>query len=145
MLQPLIELYTRDLDNVIKDISAYQNEEDLWKLDGDIKNSAGNLSLHLSGNLLHFIGHQLGGSDYVRDRENEFNAKGTPRKELIEELEMAKSEISRVLSSINASVLQTKVEGFRLDITWEGFLLHLYNHLGYHSGQINYHRRLLAV
>lgn len=143
MVHALNQLFARDIDTVIKELNAYNNESDLWKIGGDIKNSAGNLSLHLSGNLLHFIGHQLGGSDYVRDRENEFNARNTPRKELIEELELAKSEINRVLSSLDESVLQTKVEGFRLDFTWEQFLLHLYSHFSYHAGQINYHRRLL--
>ena len=29
-------------------------------------------------------------------------------------------------------------------VTTEYFLMHLLSHLGYHTGQINYHRRLLT-
>lgn len=144
MVHALNELFARDIDNVIKELNAYENEADLWKLGGEIKNTAGNLALHLSGNLLHFIGHMLGGSDYVRDRPNEFGAKGTPRSQMIEELERAKNEIERVLPSVTKEKLQEKPDGIPYDFTWETFLMHLYGHFSYHAGQINYHRRLLA-
>jgi hypothetical protein len=40
-----------------------------------ISNSAGNLCLHLIGNLNHFIGATLGNTGYVRNREQEFSSK----------------------------------------------------------------------
>lgn len=144
MVISLTTLFSRDIDNVIKEINAYEDESDLWKVAGDVKNSAGNLALHLSGNLRHFIGHLLGQSDYVRDRENEFNASGVARQELIAELEKAKSEIEKVLPGLSEEILSQKPTGIPYDFTWETFLIHLYSHFSYHAGQINYHRRLLT-
>ena len=42
------------------------NEESLWKVSGEIKNPAGNLCLHLCGNLQHYIGAILGHTSYVQ-------------------------------------------------------------------------------
>src|SRR4051812_26911639 len=44
-------------------------------------NSFGNLVLHLSGNLNHFVGAQIGGTGYVRDREREFTEPNVPPKD----------------------------------------------------------------
>ena len=52
----LAELYERDLDKLRTEIASYENEPDLWKTDEGISNSAGNLCLHLTGNLKHFFG-----------------------------------------------------------------------------------------
>ncbi len=144
MTSELAQLYARDLDNVVKDLEVYSNEEDIWKIGGEIKNSAGNLGLHIAGNLLHFIGHVIGGSDYVRDRPHEFGAKDVPRSEIVNQISQAKSEILRVLPTLTDEQLAAPIENIPYDLTTGGFILHLYNHLGYHAGQVNYHRRLLA-
>jgi len=63
MLQSILsELYERDLNKLKTEIEQYPDEADLWKKSGEIPNSGGNLSLHLCGNLRHFIGLVLGGS-----------------------------------------------------------------------------------
>ncbi len=80
----LRSLYQRDLNKLKMEIGAYQNEENLWKTDKNISNSAGNLCLHLIGNLNHFIGTHLGNTGYVRQRELEFSLKDIPKTELIE-------------------------------------------------------------
>ena len=61
--------------------------EAIWKIDKKILNSAGNLSLHLVGNINHFIGSILGHSGYVRNRELEFSLKNIPKTELILQIE----------------------------------------------------------
>lgn len=55
----LQSLFIRDLTKLKTEIEAYQNEETIWKTDKNISNSAGNLCLHLVGNLNHFIGLSL--------------------------------------------------------------------------------------
>ncbi|MGB5288816.1 MAG: hypothetical protein WBN42_10030, partial [Ignavibacteriaceae bacterium] len=67
MTEILIQLFKRDLEKLKSEISFFKDEENLWKISGDIKNSAGNLCLHLCGNLQHFIGAVLGNSDYIRN------------------------------------------------------------------------------
>ena len=145
MTESLNQLYQRDLDKLTQEINLYENEADLWKLSGDINNTAGNLALHLVGNLQHFIGAIMGDTAYVRDRENEFNAKNTPREEILSEIETTKKVIDQVLPTLTEEMLASATsDKIPFDVTNEQFLLHLYGHLGYHLGQINYHRRLIG-
>lgn len=75
----LIALFERDLKRVIKELELYHNEADLWRIEKDIANSAGNLVLHLLGNLNTYIGKEIGQTGYVRNRELEFSMKDVPR------------------------------------------------------------------
>ncbi len=79
MLESLAKLYDRDLQKLRNEIDVYENEADLWIIKSEINNSAGNLCLHLIGNLNHYIGHQLGETDYVRNRPLEFSDKNVPK------------------------------------------------------------------
>lgn len=144
MTHELANLFVRDLDKVIQDLRAYEDETDLWKVQGTIKNPAGNLALHIAGNLRHFIGMMLGGSDYQRDRPYEFEASNVPLDELVKEIDLAKKDISEVLPNLSAEKLTSSMANIPYELTVGGFLLHLYNHLGYHAGQLNYHRRMLS-
>ncbi len=143
LTQHLIHLYQRELTNVKEEIAAYKSEDALWITSDGINNSAGNLSLHISGNLQHFFGTILGGTDYERDRDFEFSGK-VSRQELLDDLEAAEKAITDTLAVITEEQLSElfPVKAFG-DVTTEWFILHLYGHLTYHLGQINYHRRLL--
>lgn len=145
--ESLKSLYDRDLNKLKTEIEAYQNEENLWKLDKNISNSAGNLCLHLIGNLNHFIGAQLGNTGYVRHRELEFSLKDIPRTELIEKIEATIKMIDSVLPQLNEEDLKKEYPliVFEDTMTTDYFLIHLIAHLDYHLGQINYHRRLLDI
>ena len=72
----VVQLFERDLGRLEKEILAYKDETKLWVKDGDISNSAGNLVLHMTGNLRHFIGAVLGQMDFERDRASEFVIEG---------------------------------------------------------------------
>ena len=82
--QSLSQIFTRDLTKLKGELSAYTNEADLWKVTDGISNSAGNLTLHLLGNLNHFMGATLGNTGYVRNRDAEFALKDVPREQLLE-------------------------------------------------------------
>jgi uncharacterized damage-inducible protein DinB len=145
--QDLIDLFQRDLKKLIAELEAYPDEAGLWTKAGEIKNSAGNLALHLIGNLNQFIGVDLGGTDFKRDREAEFNSSGMARAEIIKQLEATITTIETVVGSLTNAQLEAKFpkEVLGHAMTTQGFLLHLYGHLNYHLGQVNYHRRLLHV
>lgn len=140
------ELLERDLNRLSTEIEAYSNEANLWLIDKEITNSAGNLTLHLCGNLQHFIGGIIGKSGYERDREFEFNGKDVPREELLNSIKETKRIIKQTLQRIPESTLNypypIRVFGDK-DMSTVFFLMHLQGHLNYHLGQINYHRRLL--
>lgn len=140
-------LFTRDLNKLKSEIESYQNEETIWKIDKNILNSAGNLTLHLVGNINHFIGAILGNSGYVRNRELEFSLKNVPRAELIEKVERTLEVVASTLDTLTSEDMEKEypLEALGYKMTTEYFLIHLFGHLSYHLGQINYHRRLLDV
>lgn len=145
MLESLVKLYDRDLQNLRNEIEAYGNEADLWLIKSEISNSGGNLCLHLIGNLNHYIGHQLGGTDYVRNRPLEFSDKDVPKAILIEKIEATRAMLKQILPSISDETLAKNhtEEFYGGNDNNEFFLIHLLSHLNYHLGQINYHRRLI--
>lgn len=147
IIESLRSLYNRDLNKLKAEIEAYQHEENLWKTDKSISNSAGNLCLHLVGNLSHFIGAQLGNTGYVRHRELEFSLKDIPKAELIEKIEATTIIVDSVLSQLPEADLRKEypLVVFEDKMTTDFFLIHLIAHLDYHLGQINYHRRLLDI
>lgn len=142
----LIEIFDRDLNKLITEINLYKDEERLWIIKDGIGNSAGNLCLHLIGNLNHFIGAILGNTGYVREREKEFSLKNIPHKELIQSIENTITVVKESLSKLTATDFEKlfPLEVFGKPLTTGFMLLHLTTHLAYHLGQINYHRRLLA-
>ncbi|WET48072.1 DinB family protein [Chryseobacterium indologenes] len=147
IIESLKTLYSRDLNKLKEEIEAYQKEETLWITDKNISNSAGNLCLHLVGNLNHFIGAQLGNTGYVRERDLEFSLKNVPRAELIEKVEATEIMINTVLSQLTEEDLKKEYSRIPSEdkMSTTHFLIHLIAHLDYHLGQINYHRRLLDI
>ena len=146
-IQVLKQLFQRDLNKLKQEISAYQSEQQLWVVEKNIPNSAGNLCLHLVGNLKHFIGKVLGGTDFVRDRPSEFALKDIPKAVLIKQVEETIVVVDAALDKLTEEDLEKEypemVFGEKMSTGY--FLTHLAMHLGYHLGQVNYHRRLLDV
>ena len=142
----LKELYERDLNKLREEIALYTSDDDLWKIEGEILNPAGNLCLHLSGNLKHFFGAVLGNSGYVRDRDAEFAKKNVPRSEMLADIDVTKNIVLSTLAELTEKDLDKPypIEVFGHPMTTGFFLTHLATHLNWHLGQINYHRRLLA-
>jgi len=145
MKQALIELYGRDILKLRDEISAYKDEKAVWVTEGEISNSAGNLCLHLIGNLNHFIGAQLGNSGYVRKREEEFTLKNIPLQELLAGIDKTKEIVLNTLEAMDEKAFELDFPEKRNGVTHRNdfMLLHLLAHLNYHLGQVNYHRRLL--
>ncbi|WP_053970352.1 DUF1572 family protein [Mangrovimonas sp. ST2L15] len=145
VIESLKELYNRDLNKLKKEIELYKNDTTLWKIENSIKNSGGNLCLHIIGNLKTYIGNGLAQIDYVRQRDLEFSSRFVERKELYEKIDETIQIVGQGLSKITDEQL---TETFPI-IIWENktemafTIIHLHSHLNYHLGQINYHRRIL--
>ncbi len=145
LIATLQEIFKRDLLKLITEIESYKDETYLWAVDRSVTNSAGNLCLHLIGNLNYFIGAEFGKTGYVRDRPLEFSDKDVPREILIQKINDTISVVENSLSKITDDQLQQEypIIVFTEKMSNEYFLIHLATHLSYHLGQINYHRRLL--
>lgn len=141
----LRRLFKRDLNKLKKEISSYQNEATIWKVDKQINNSAGNICLHLIGNLNWFIGAQLGNTEYIRKRDLEFSQKNIPVAEMLDEIDKIIIMVDNTLDALKEEALQEiyPINVFKEEISTELFLVHLTTHLTYHLGQINFHRRLV--
>jgi DinB superfamily len=65
----------------IRELATPLSENQFWQKPFPFGNSFGHLVLHLTGNLNYYIGAQIAGTDYVRDREREFADLKPPAKE----------------------------------------------------------------
>lgn len=145
IVETLKTLFVRDLNRLYNEIQLYKNEAAIWKTEKHIANSAGNLCLHLIGNLNTYIGKEIGQTGYMRNRENEFSLKDIPRAQLLDQVNKTIKMVSDSLDKIIDTELENEYPILVFDEkTSTGFLLvHLTTHLTYHLGQINYHRRLI--
>ena len=147
LIETLRSIFNRDLLRLKTEIDLYKDESKIWLVEENIANSAGNLCLHLIGNLSTYIGAEFGKTNYVRNRELEFSLKNISKKELIEKIESTILVIDMSLQNITVEELKNENEILVFDkkATLEFLLVHLTTHLTYHLGQINYHRRLLDI
>ncbi len=147
LTETLASIFQRDLSKLYNEIEQYKSEDKLWVIERSIANSAGNLCLHLVGNLKTYIGAELGGFAYVRNRELEFSLKNVPKAELLAMVAETRTIVDETLRKLPANTLQEEYPMFVFaeKTSTEFFLVHLAAHLSYHLGQINYHRRLLDV
>ncbi|OBX19318.1 uncharacterized protein DUF1572 [Gelidibacter algens] len=145
LIESYRKLYSRELKKLKIEIELYKDEDNLWIRDKEIANSAGNLCLHLIGNLSHFIGHVLGKTDYVRNRELEFITDDTSREYMIYRIKELVEIVDNTLKTLNNDELQRDypISKFESTESIEFLLVHALMHLNYHVGQINYHRRFL--
>ncbi|MBC5838883.1 DUF1572 family protein [Flavobacterium muglaense] len=144
-LTTLQTLFNRDLNRLKVEIELYQNDAQIWAVDKQVSNSAGNLCLHLVGNLNAYIGSALGKTDYIRNRPLEFSLKNIATSDLLLQIDSTISTITTTLNSLTEEDLQKEypIIVFEQKTSTEFMLIHLTTHLAYHLGQINYHRRLL--
>jgi hypothetical protein len=147
LIETLKLLFERDLNKLKSEIELYKNEQRIWYIEKGIPNSAGNLCLHLVGNLNTFIGAQIGKTNYVRNREQEFSLKDISRADLVRKIEETIAVVNTSLGMLRDEELQNDfpIIVFEKKTSTEYMLIHLATHLGYHLGQVNYHRRLLDV
>ncbi|MDF2516288.1 MAG: DinB superfamily protein [Sphingobacterium sp.] len=147
LIKTLKALFYRDLNRLKTEIESYSREENIWIVDQGIANSAGNLCLHLIGNLQTYIGVEIGKTDYVRNRVAEFSLRDIPRSVLLAGIDDTISVVDQALDTLKEDDLAViyPILVFEEKTTTEYLLVHLTTHLTYHLGQINYHRRLLDI
>ena len=146
MLQSItLSRYELNLTTLRNEVNAYKNEENLWKVEGEINNSAGNLVVHVLGSLRGFLGAVMGGTGYVRNRDAEFTVKGVSRDELLKEIDITWEEIKSTINQVSDEDLAKiyHIPGTEYKYPGAALLVGFLEHLVYHIGQINYHRRLL--
>lgn len=120
------------------------SEEEIWKKRNRSSNSVGNLMLHLCGNISQYIISSLGGNPDLRERDKEFSVSGNMNKtDLLSSLEEVIDQSSEIIASADEQeyLRVREVQGFSL--SGLGVVLHVVEHLSYHTGQIAYWTKLL--
>jgi uncharacterized damage-inducible protein DinB len=131
------------LRDAIRDAAAPLSEAEFWAKTVQPGNSVGHLVQHLTGNLNHFVGAQLGHTGYVRDREREFTGTYAPAKaETLRLLDLAVSMFRQVVSGLTPEQLAAAHPEPRLGNVVNA-LVHLVAHFAIHRGQISYIVRLV--
>lgn len=138
-------MFVKYLNQLKDEVKAYPDDGSLWKLSGDIKNTPGNLCLHICGNLKHNIGAVLGKTGFVRKRDLEFSRKNVSKEELLKEVDSTIEMISPVINKLTDDDLKKPFpdDSFSQGGTTGEIILRVGMHLGYHLGQVNYHRRAI--
>lgn len=142
----LERILVRDIRGLMRELEAYPADAAVWQSAAGVTNSGGTLALHVAGNVQYFIGAVLNSSGFVRDRDAEFASRGLPRAKLLAELEAAVAAVEQTLPGLTDAQLEAEypvpVAGRR--VRTSDMLVHLAAHLGYHLGQVDYHRRFVT-
>ena len=146
-LNHIRDILTRDIEAVGKEVQATP-DADLWRTLPGIHNSVGTIAVHLCGNLRHFIGQEIGGDGYQRQRAAEFSGTPWPREELMAEIERTRNAVDEVLAYLDPERLGEPMSNpppHHAGRSIGFFLMQLSCHLSRHTGQANYLRRMLAA
>ena len=139
-------MIARELETFARELELCESDSVVWATRPGVTNSLGTLTLHICGNLQHFIGRVLGQTSYVRDREHEFSARDIPRQDLLELVETARGIVQTVMPTVTDAQLEQEypeaVRGVRM-LTGV-FLTHLVAHTAMHLGQAGYVRRIVS-
>jgi uncharacterized damage-inducible protein DinB len=132
--QRLIELqYVPKIERCLEHL----NEESIWWRPNPQVNSVGNLILHLSGNIRHWVVSGIAGEISQRNRDAEFSPNVKMfRDELVSTLRLAISDSKNVIMSLDPVDLLEKrmIRGRNVTIFYA--LMHVTEHFGMHTGQI---------
>ena len=141
----LTDFYERDIRKLIEEVNSFSNEENLWRTKGSIKNSSGNLVLHIIGGMNYLIGATLAQTGYVRNRDQEFIIKGVERKVLVAQLGELIPMITETVNALTQEDMEAEYPLFfdKPKASTSYVLTQLLLHLNYHLGQVNYLRRIL--
>ncbi len=134
---------TKEYLQKIEDCLSILSDNDIWWRAHETNNSIGNLILHLSGNIREWIFHHLGGNEFVRNRDKEFDERNhIPKADLIRHLQNSIADVDSVLEVFPTGNLRNlyTIQGY--SVTGLEAILHITEHFSYHIGQIVYITKL---
>ena len=146
MTTELAAIFRRDLTKLLQEVQGFPDDDSIWLTPAGMNNSPGNLVLHLEGNLREYIGRQIGGLPYQRIRPIEFSSTGLPKEQLKARLVELREAIPAVIGGLSSEQFQKEYpeQVLEIPLATEEFLIHLYGHLNWHLGELDYLRRALS-
>lgn len=119
-------------------------DEQVWWRPNEESNSVGNILLHLTGSINHFLNFKVGGIDYARDRAAEFaERRSIPRDELMAMFEEMVARAERTFEGLTPESLEApSPEPKMYSIVLED-LIGVATHIANHAGQIVWIAKML--
>lgn len=144
MLDTLKSRITRIIPRQISECVEQLNDEQLWWRPNEEANSVGNLVLHLSGSIRHYLSREIAGVEFKRDRASEFAERGPlPKSDLLSIWNEAVQEVSRVLDGFDPSrFVQTTSEPQYVPTMFD-LIYNVSIHMATHAGQIVWVTKML--
>jgi len=124
------------------------SDDQLWRRPFPYGNSVGHLLLHLTGNLSYYIGTEIAGTGYVRDRPREFaDPARRPRAEVVRDFDAAVAMVIATLAAQReddwrAPYSAVGAEGVSDRLT---MFVRCAAHADHHAGQMIYLCKQLAA
>jgi hypothetical protein len=134
---------TKVLPAQIRSCVEKLNEEQLWWRPNEQSNSVGNLVLHVSGGVMHYLCHLVGGFEYQRDRENEFATKSMSKDQLLALFDEMVDKAEKTFANLDVNQLTNSSTVPRFYSTIFEDLFGIAIHIAAHTGQIVYVTKLL--
>ena len=122
--------------------------DQLWRRPYPYGNSLGHLLLHLTGNLSYYIGTQVAGTGYVRNRPLEFtDASGRTKEDVLRDFDHAVELVLATLAAQGDADWRTPYEGVGAEDIHDrfGMFLRCAAHADHHLGQMIYLCKQLAL
>jgi uncharacterized damage-inducible protein DinB len=120
------------------------DDQQIWWRPNDKSNSVGNLVLHLSGSLNHYLNRNVGGLEYNRDRDAEFAARGPmPKQELMAIFDDMVAKADQTLARITSERLGGPSTDPERNTYLIEDLVSILTHLSTHTGQILWIAKML--
>jgi Protein of unknown function (DUF664) len=145
LLKTVVIRVLQEQRDAIRELSANLDETAFWNRPLEPGNSIGHLVLHLTGNLSHYIGAQIGGTGYVRDRPREFTETAVPSKQdTLTRLDEAVAMFRRVVEGLAPEQLTGPHPDGHFGNVVQA-LISVVSHFAVHRGQISYLARLVKT
>lgn len=143
-LEALRGRITRILPSQIRTCIEELSEEQLWWRPNEHANSVGNLVLHLSGSIRHYLSRGVGGIAYERDRPSEFAERGPiTRQQLLATFDETIGQASQVLEEFDPARFMAATDEQNYVPTLFDSIFNISIHLATHAGQIVYITKML--
>ncbi len=130
----------KELADVVSKLASPLGDQQFWAKPFAFGNSFGHLVLHLTGNLNYYIGAQIAGTGYVRDRPLEFSDATRPSKaEVLKRFDQAIEMVLGAIDIQSAEDWSKSYEAVGADAKNRfGMFLSCATHLHHHIGQMMY-------
>jgi len=135
----IMNRYTANADRV-RELAAPLTNAQFWRKPYPYGNSFGHLVLHLTGNLNYYIGAQIAGTGYVRDRPREFNDPDPPSKDdAFQRFDDAVEMVVKTIREQSPEDWSAEYSGVGTDATNRlAMLVQCAAHMQHHIGQMIY-------